>query len=201
MATRRGVPEMKRHLELLAEHLRSRVIPAAARAGAKVIAQEARDILGDRRAETAGGAKVLIADAVKVRMRRREGGVVARVTLDGPGAYVGNWLEYGTAPHFISVDASQSSGMTAARINKAEAGGRRIVGGARRVRKDGEKRSLVIGGKFVGSTVHHPGARPHPFMRPALDRKHDEAVVAAQAYIDRRLTRAGRRAPVAEGDE
>ena len=82
--------------------------------------------------------------------------------------------ETGTAPHFIRVDDSQRRGMGINRINKSV--------------KEG---SLVINGKFVGATVHHPGARPHPFLRPALDMKEGEAIAAAQAYIDARITPSG----------
>lgn len=36
-------------------------------------------------------------------------------------------------------------------------------------------------------TMHHPGTSPKPFMRPAIDSKAGEAVVAAGEYIKRRL--------------
>lgn len=52
-------------------------------------------------------------------------------------------------------------------------------------------RSLVIGGKFVGTSVQHPGVDPHPFLRPALDLKIREAIAAAQAFIDARVRRSG----------
>jgi len=84
------------------------------------------------------------------------------------------WLEYGTAPHLISVDDSQRQGLSVRRVND------RVNAG-----------SLVINGNFVGTTVHHPGARPHPFMRPALDTKEGEARAAAQSYINSRISRSG----------
>lgn len=46
--------------------------------------------------------------------------------------------------------------------------------------------ALKIGDRFVGS-VEHPGAAPHPFMRPALDAKAADAVVAAGNYVKNRL--------------
>lgn len=39
-----------------------------------------------------------------------------------------------------------------------------------------------------GGKVSHPGTSPRPFMRPALDSKSGEAVVAAGNYIKRRLS-------------
>jgi len=35
--------------------------------------------------------------------------------------------------------------------------------------------------------VQHPGSRPKPFMRPALDGRAQDAVVAAAQYMKRRL--------------
>lgn len=89
-----------------------------------------------------------------------------------------NWLEYGTSPHFITVDDGQRGGRGVGRINM-------------QVREAGGDGSLVIGGQFVGATVFHPGARPSPFMRPALDTKRAEAIAAAQRYISTRLARGG----------
>lgn len=180
MARRRSGAATRRFMEQLPVLLATKVLPGAARAGAKVIAQEARTILGGRQAEAGNGAMVLIADSVKVRSRKREGLVAARVMLDGPGAYVGRWLEYGTHGHFISLDPAYRQGMTARRTND-------------RIR-DGDadlKATLIINGKPVGTSVYHPGAKAHPFLRPALDGKRAEAVAAAQAYINRRVTRAG----------
>jgi HK97 gp10 family phage protein len=50
----------------------------------------------------------------------------------------------------------------------------------------GARRALSIGGLFVAS-VDHPGARPHPFMRPAFDSQATAAVVAMAEYIKARL--------------
>lgn len=46
---------------------------------------------------------------------------------------------------------------------------------------------LSFGGIFVKS-VAHPGAEPHPFMRPALDGQASAAVVAAAEYMKARLS-------------
>lgn len=180
MAKRRGGARWRQSMAQLPAELVKRVLPGAARAGAKVIADEAKVRLGGRQATSGSGAKVLIADAVKVRSKKREGLIVARVLLAGPGSYVGRWLEYGTSAHFITVDDEYRERMTARRIN------RRISDG------DGALHAtLVINGKPVGASVYHPGARPHPFLRPAADTKEAEAKAAAQAYINSRVRRAG----------
>lgn len=54
------------------------------------------------------------------------------------------------------------------------------------------------------SKVDHPGSRPHPFIRPALDNKGQAAVEAMREYIRTRLlTKHGIDvpAPLEEGDE
>jgi hypothetical protein len=123
---------------------------------------------------------VLIADSVKVKPKKHGTLIIARVLFEGPGAYVGRWLEYGTAPHFISVDPAYRQGMTTRRTNK------RIADG-----DDALKSTLLINGKPVGATVYHPGSKKVPSLRPALDRKQAEAKAAAQSYISARVTRAG----------
>ena len=47
--------------------------------------------------------------------------------------------------------------------------------------------ALQLHGGVLVQAVEHPGARPHPFMRPALDSQATRAVVAAGEYIKRRL--------------
>lgn len=46
--------------------------------------------------------------------------------------------------------------------------------------------ALFIGGHFVKG-LDHPGAAPHPFMRPALDTKAKDAVEAFRKYVAERL--------------
>lgn len=49
-----------------------------------------------------------------------------------------------------------------------------------------DKGWLSFGGLFAKS-VHHPGARPKPFMRPALDAKASAAVLATAEAMRRKL--------------
>ena len=118
-----------------------------------------------------------VAKSIGVGTRVEPGIATATVRTRGRGAYRAPWAEHGTDPHFISVDDSQSDGRTVRRINRL---------------------GLVINGKFVGKTVHHPGARPFPFLRPAFDTQSSAAFAAAGAYIQRRLTKEGLLSPPAE---
>lgn len=166
MATSRGRDAVRRYMAQLPEQIERSLLPGAARAGAKVIADEAKE-----RARSGE-----IAEKIGVRVVGGDGHVVAKIRV-GPGwaRSLAIWQEYGTAPHFITVDDSQREGMTVGRINRLA----KVKG------------TLVINGRPVGTTVHHPGAQAYPFMRPALDVKEADAIRAAQAHIDARVSRRG----------
>ncbi|KQS03104.1 hypothetical protein ASG11_01510 [Sphingomonas sp. Leaf357] len=156
MTTIKGRDAVRRYLlEQTPKRLKT-LMRGAAKAGATVIAEEAKQ----------RSISHVVDEAITIKVPRSDGiTATAKVTIEGRWANsLALWLEYGTSPHFIMVDESQRAGRSVKGINK--------TGG------------LVIGGKFVGDTVHHPGARPHPFLRPALDLKEAEAIAAAQAYID-----------------
>lgn len=178
MVTVRGKSEVRVYIAAVPAKMDA-VLRGAARAGAKVVAAEIE-------ANTPS-------EAVRenLRIRSKAGDDHIKVTIDvkpGWARSLGTWLEWGTDPHFISVDESQRGGRSVSRINK-------------QVRENEGNHSLVIGGAFVGTTVWHPGIRPHPVFRPALDHKGPEAIAAAQAYINARVSRAGISAVSDEGDE
>jgi HK97 gp10 family phage protein len=52
--------------------------------------------------------------------------------------------------------------------------------------KPKNRKALAIGGNVV-EEVDHPGAKPHPFLRPALDARAGAAVVAVGEYVKKRL--------------
>lgn len=49
------------------------------------------------------------------------------------------------------------------------------------------RKPLSFGGLFFQS-VDHPGARPRPFLRPAVDAQQTQAVTAIGEYVKRRLS-------------
>lgn len=177
MATATGRSEASAYMASLPKQL-VRLMAGAARAGGRVVADEVK-----LRAPAEE-----VADAVIMRARTDDHRVVVKITVKKGWAYsLALWAEYGTSPHFISVDDEQRKGLGIGRINT-------------KVREAGGDASLVIGGKFVGKTVFHPGAAAHPFLRTSLDLKQGEAVAVAQAYINGRLSR-GRIALPSEGDD
>lgn len=51
-------------------------------------------------------------------------------------------------------------------------------------------KALFLGGIFV-SSIEHPGSKPKPFMRPAMDSKASASLVAVGEYVKKRLTKEG----------
>lgn len=160
-----GKSGVQRYFDAIPAVLVEKILPGAARAAGKVIADEARVLVESTE----------VRNAIVVRAKRNGTLITVRVAIKGAWENsVANWLEYGTDGHFIRVDDRQRQGMSVRRINTLQKAG-----------------SLVIGGQFVGDTVWHPGARPYPFLRPALDIREAEAIAAAQGYITTRLRRNG----------
>jgi hypothetical protein len=168
----KGGDALNAFLASLPAKIEATVLRGALKAGADEIAEGARE--GCRSAE--------VRATIKTTSRSEKGLVVAKVQTKGDGAYKAPWLEHGTDPHLISVDAEQSGGRTVRRINRLAKG-------------EDSSHSLVIGGKFVGGTVFHPGAKPYPFMRPAVDQREAAAIAAIGAHIKLKLTKEGLASP------
>lgn len=153
-----------------------RVLQAAARAGATVIANGAKErVTSDA-----------VREGVQIGRAREKGErIVVRITVkDGWAQSLGSWLEWGTEGHFIKVDLEASGGRTAQRVNYLDTK-------AAKEGRAGPGSTLLINGKPVGSTVWHPGSTPHPWLRPARDIEGGNAVKAAQAVINTSLRRSG----------
>lgn len=164
----KGMKELAEFMRQLPDKLEKNVLRGGLRAGAKVLEAEIERTIPVEHGDTR--------KSIRVSTRSRRGVVTASVKSDAPEAH---WLEYGTAAHWIKVRESAKPTRMTRRgkrkvsmktLNKMLAGG-----------------SLKIGTHFVGAAVLHPGAKPHPTFRTALDAKATEAVVAAGNYIKQRL--------------
>ncbi|MDP1026392.1 HK97 gp10 family phage protein [Sphingomonas sp. KR1UV-12] len=148
MPTVKGREEVAAFFDTLPVEIENKLLRGAARAGANVIADEAKERTWSDD----------IRDGLKVRTRAATDKVSGVVTVVGhwPRA-LATWAEYGTDPHVITT----------------------------------RRGTLAIEDVPIGRSVRHPGARKEPFLRPALDIKLGEAVAAAQAYINARVTSGG----------
>lgn len=179
----RGLQDLQKFLSMLPSQIEANVLRGALFAGAKVIRDEAKRLApvapptAKNRRLYKGYAGAL-RDSIRAgaMLDKKAGEVYAYVRAGSHGksrkgkgadAYYARWVEYGTAAHVIK---ARPGGPSASALN-------------RRARKG----SLRIGGNFVGASVMHPGSQPRPFLRPALDRRARDAVVAAAVYMRKRL--------------
>jgi hypothetical protein len=178
-ATMKGGADLSAFFASLPAKLGPKVLRGALKAGAEVIADGAREKC--RSAE--------VRDTIGTVSKSEPGVVTAKVQTKGPGAFKAPWLENGTDPHFISVDPDVAGGRTAGRVNRLNGKG-----------SSGVAETLIIGGKPVGKTVHHPGSRSFAFMRPALDEGEQDAIAAVGNHIAAKLTKEGLAAPAPPAD-
>ena len=166
----RGVRELDRFLAAFPKKLETGAYRAALTAAAAVIRDEARMRAPKESGELARGIK-------SGSPRKNEDGTFSvSVRLTGKEAFVGVFMEYGVAPHFITAG---DSGLSSRLLTRK---GKRGIDIAARKGKEGPE-VLSIGGRYVSGAVHHPGHVARPFMRPALDLKADEAVHAFAGRI------------------
>ena len=162
MPSVKGRGSVERLIAGLPAQIEAKLLRGAARAGGKVLLDETKS----------RSPAEEVTEALTLRTQSEPGRIVVKVSVKGHWARsLAIWAEYGTDPHFISVDDSQREGKSVRRIN--------------------ETGSLRIGGTFVGTTVHHPGAKANPFMRPSLDLSAAPARAAMQSYVNARVTRGG----------
>lgn len=170
-----GLAELQKAMDEFPAKIEQNIMRGALRAGANVIAEEARRLVpvqsGQLRESIRVSVRPLpggrIVATVKAgdRFKVYKGGVALKGapyrTKRSSGGYdyhapfYAHFVEFGTARHWI---------------------------------KPKNRKSLFIAG-LLREIVDHPGARPRPFMRPALDAKARAAVEAMAEYIRKRLPR------------
>lgn len=180
----KGGRELDAFLQSLPVKVEKNILRSALRAGANEFKSEIKANApvddGDLR------------NSVRVSTRAKSGTVSASVKIGDKKAWYAHLVEYGTRAHLIKVQESErpiNYRLTAKR-------GKLTYMSMTTVNRN----VLRIGSTFVGPTVQHPGARPHPFVRPALDTKAGAAVAATAAKIRERLTKEGINAPAPEGE-
>lgn len=145
----KGFKELQTFLDQLPAKVEANIMRSALRAGAKVIAEEAK-----ANVPVAAGD---LRDSVRVSARLRRGVVTATVKAGNKKAWYWRFVEFGTAAHAIK----------------------------------GKNGGALAFGSGLRKSVMHPGARAKPFMRPAMDGKANDALVAIGEQIKKRLTKQG----------
>lgn len=154
----KGLAELQALLDSLPLKIEVNVVRGALRAGAKIIADEAKRLCpvsapSPANAKRYGATAGALRDSIRVSMRSHRGRIRATIKAGNKIAYYAHMVEYGTARHWI---------------------------------KPKNRKSLFIAGLFK-EVVNHPGAEKHPFMRPAIDGKVEEAVQAVADYMKNRI--------------
>lgn len=106
-----------------------------------------------------------LAASVRVTTRRKGDQMMAAVKAGSKKAFYAHMVERGTKPHEL-----------APKNRKAM-----LIGGG----------TALSEGLLIRASAEHPGARKHPFMRPAMDAKRSSAIAAVVSYLRGRLTKAG----------
>lgn len=169
----RGMAELQQFLDQVPVKVEVNILRGALRAAMRQVLPVAKAKVG----KVSG----LLAAGLKIRAVLSGGRVVCSMYALGPHGYLGHFLEFGVKPHYIKVQEGEKL------INK-----RLSIRRGKLVRESMRtlnRRSLVIGGRFVGPVVFHPGfpATAHRFMRPAMDQQAGAAVLAAAEYMKKRL--------------
>lgn len=159
----KGLKELDEVLKSLPQKIEQNVMRGAMRAGQKVILDNIREKLRSNGSIQSGELE----KSLRIRFDRRalkRGWVNSKIVAGNKLAYYAHMVEFGTAGHLIKAKNRKTLAI-------------QMVGPSL-------KGSNV---NFIGPKVNHPGARPKPFMRPALDESHTAAIEALAAYIRKRL--------------
>lgn len=174
----KGLAELQKILNQLPAKIEANIMRGALRAGLAIVRDAAKANIN-----SVSGA---LASTIRVstRLDRKNGKVTASLKAGAPKTrkiYWAHFVEYGTRAHHISVPYA------AKMINSRRS--QKLGGEVREHIKtfNTRQRSLKIGRQYVGPGVFHPGAKPKPFMRPAMDDNAGAAVTAAAGYIKKRL--------------
>jgi HK97 gp10 family phage protein len=159
-----GLKELDDLLKQLPVKIERNVMRGAMRAGQKVIADAAKSNLRQNGSVDTGELE----RSVRIRFQRKSekfGWIRAFVMAGNKQAYYSHMVEFGTASYY------SGSGRT---VGKPYQITPKVAG------------SLVLGGVFRES-VMHPGIKPKPFMRPAIDNNSDAAIKAVVQYMEKRI--------------
>lgn len=164
----KGLEQVNKYLTAFPARFQRNALRAGLTAAARIIRDDAR-----LRAPTKTGqlTKAIVSGNPKPES---DGSVTIRVYVDEtkPHGFLGWFHEYGVAPHFIRAGDTSVSLRT---IN------RNAKGADAKEYGDGV---LKIGENYISGGVMHPGHAAHPFMRPALDAKANEAIAAFADRIE-----------------
>lgn len=159
-----GLRELDLMMKQLPAKIEKNIMRGALRAGQNIFAKAAKSNLRQNGSVDTGELE----KSIRVRFKRqseRFGFIRSYVMAGNAKAYYAHWVEYGTATYYT--------------------GSGRTVGGAYEITPK-VAGSLFLGG-LLRDSVMHPGIRPKPFMRPAVDENFDAAINQVAEYLRKRI--------------
>lgn len=162
-----GLKELDAILKSLPAKVEGNVMRGALRAGQTVLLKAAQSELQSMGAVDSGS----LMKSLRIRQATRSkkfGWVRLRLIAGNKDAWYSNLVEYGTASYY------QGKGSTVGKPYKIKP------------KKGGKLGALMFNGKVL-EEVTHPGIKPRPFMRRAVDKSSQAAIDATVAYIRKRL--------------
>lgn len=172
-----GGAQLDTLLRTLPNNMQKNINRAALRAGAAVFLKEVKQNIPVKSGD--------LRKTARISGKIKDGVAVVSVKVGGKHKGVDAWyarlVEYGTRPHYIKVTDEDR--------------GRNRRTGNLITMTTVNRRTLTIGGTIVGPSVHHPGSKKRPFMRPAVDSKFPEAIKAITAKVRERLAANGLNTP------
>ena len=167
----KGLAELQKFLDELPIKLEQNIMRGALRAGAKVQLARAKELVP---VEAGGPHPGALRDSLRIGRATLKNGTLRMPVVAGSK----------TKPKKGSKAASRGAGVDAYWAPWVE------FGTAAHLIKPKNRTSMFFAG-LMREVVHHPGAKKHPFMRPALDTTVQQAVTAVGDYIRKRLTKEG----------
>jgi HK97 gp10 family phage protein len=155
-----GLAELNKMLQLLPAKIERNILRGGLRAGAAVFRDKAK--------VNVPAQMQSLRRSIRITTNARSGRVMATVVAGSRDAYYAHWVEYGTASYYT--------------------GKGRSVGQPYAIRPRGGAAALRFNNIYTGSVIH-PGVRPKPYMRPAVDAGTDEALRAMVDYMKSRIER------------
>lgn len=162
----KGLKELDDLLKALPAEIEGKIVRTALRNGQKVIADAARSILSANGNMKSGALYRSVRIAFNKKEVERFGWMRARVFAGNRTAWYAHLIEFGTGQYYAGTKSNSKR--------------------APYVIKPKTRKALFFGGQ-AHEQVTHPGIRPQPFMRPALDANGHKAIETFADYVRDRL--------------
>lgn len=153
-----GLAELNKMLQLLPSNVEKNILRGGLRAGAAVFRDKTR--------ENIPAQMLALKRSIRITTNSRSGRITATVVAGNRDAYYAHWIEYGTASYYT--------------------GKGKTVGRPYAIRPRGGIAALKFNNIYMGSVIH-PGVKPRPYMRPAVDAGTQEALRAMVDYMKSRI--------------